>query len=308
MNATEFDWDSLRGKSIGPDGRYLLEDCVGRGATSIVFSARDRVESERVAIKFFRPLDTFDAEHLQRFTREVRRFSRLDHPAIVRMRAMGLSSRMETGSRHLFLVGEFVVGMTLARLLAQRTPFEMKEILRIATAITGALAYLHREGVIHRDLKPPNIMIEDPGRNVRILDFGIAKDLNASTVLTRPGRVWMTPGYAAPEQLRGEEIDGRADLYSLGAVLFELLTGRVPGRDGVVVAVDAARVDAERGRGPAGRAGAEIADLVAGLLANRREDRIASADLVALKLAQTAVSSSADAETLAVVRRILCAD
>jgi serine/threonine-protein kinase len=158
---------------------------------------------------------------VQRFTNEARRFGKLRHPNLVRIHALGREQGV------LYIASEFVPGRTLAWFL-QSGQMEIDRALSIGADVASGLAEAHRHGVVHRDLKPENVMIREPDGVVKVLDFGIAKDLNATIAITRPGTYMGTPGYSAPEQVRGDPVDGRADLFSLGAILYELITGEPP--------------------------------------------------------------------------------
>lgn len=227
LDGDDFDPRSLEGQSFGPNGRYGIVRYVGRGATAVVFEARDEDGEGTVALKFYKPMDGGSSEQFRRFTNEIRKFSHLDHPTIVPMKAMGFGTANGLG-KVIYLAGEYVHGRTLLKILRDAVALAPKHAIGVARALADALVYLHSVGVIHRDLKPSNVMIEKKTKNVRLLDFGIAKDLNAQSVASNPGFAVMTAGYASPEQTKGGEIDGRSDLYSLGVVLVEMLCGALP--------------------------------------------------------------------------------
>lgn len=184
-----------------------------------------------VAVKLLVAGEHASAEAIRRFHREARLAARLQHPGIVPIHDLGLD-----GGR-LFLVMELVAGRSLAEQLAQRRPAPA-QALRIAAEAAAALHYAHEQGVVHRDVKPSNILIDQAGR-VRLLDFGLAKSSHEEGELTAAGTLLGTPHYMSPEQAFSspEEVDRRADVYALGAVLYEMLTGRRPHEGATVLAV-----------------------------------------------------------------------
>ena len=222
----DIDWNSFVGKRIGPDGRFAVRRLLGRGAVGVVYEALDRKKSIVVAVKLLDPTLETNAEILKRFEREARIVYRTTHPAIVRTLDHGRLEIQVGGKarRTPYLVNEFVRGRTLSQVLKDGLP-SVAFCLDVCLQAANGLAALHEASVVHRDLKPANLMVEDETRRLRILDFGIAKDLEASTIVTVHGGYVGTPGYSAPEQYGGKEIDGRADIFSLGVILYELLTG-----------------------------------------------------------------------------------
>lgn len=202
------------------DQRFLLTEFVAEGGMSTVFRARDLQRSETVAIKILRGHDTAT---LQRFQREARVLHELTHPNIVRYVAHGV-----TADGAPYLAMEWLSGEDLAARLS-RGPLAVSEVIELGAAIAGALHFAHRQGVIHRDIKPGNVfLVEGKASLVRLLDFGIARPFSADSA-TRTGTILGTPDYMAPEQVRGgREVDARSDLFSLGCVLYECLAGRPP--------------------------------------------------------------------------------
>jgi len=207
--------------------RYLVQDRIAEGGMGVVFQALDTHRRCSVALKVLRPSLALQQAATLRFFREARAAGRLSHPNIVALFDFGVS--MEGW---LFLAMERVQGETLALRLSRRGHLSVAEALLTAHGIAEALVHAHAHGVVHRDLKPENIVIgsQDPdGGNVKVLDFGIAAiaDLPVRGALER-GEVLGTPAYMSPEQVRGDVVDPRSDLYSLGLLLFEMVSGRPP--------------------------------------------------------------------------------
>jgi tRNA A-37 threonylcarbamoyl transferase component Bud32 len=205
-------------------GRYETVSRLGTGAFGEVFRARDRVLGREVAVKRIR-LDAFvETERLeevkQRFLREAQVAARLAHPGIVTTH--DIVSEPATS----FIVMELVKGDTLQTILQERGRLPPAEALDIAEQVAAALDHAHSQGIIHRDIKPANIMVEASG-HVRVMDFGIAK-LDAGGNLTSTGLILGTPSYMSPEQARGRTVDARADVFSLGCVLYECVAGEKP--------------------------------------------------------------------------------
>jgi len=198
------------------DGRYLLGERLGGGAVAEVFRAVDERLSRPVAIKLFRG-DA--AEQLQRHEAEMRTLARLDHPSLVSVYDAG-----EQDGRP-FLVMQLVEGDTLAEEL-RRGPLGLQRTARYGAALADALAYVHSQGFVHRDIKPANVLIAADER-VHLADFGIARLVDSAHV-TRTGEILGTPAYFAPEQVAGEAVGPPADIYALGVMLLECVTGRRP--------------------------------------------------------------------------------
>lgn len=205
-------------------GRYEIDAELGRGAMGVVYRARDPRIGREVAIKTIKPADQADADETEglreRLFREAQSAGRLSHPGIVTIFDVDEQDGL------VYIAMELVEGQTLDRHAAaagggaQSLDFAIDLLLQVG----AALDYAHRRGIVHRDVKPSNIMISPDG--VKIMDFGVARI--ASSQLTRTGAVVGTPNYMSPEQVKGEEIDGRSDQFSLGAVAYELLTGKKP--------------------------------------------------------------------------------
>lgn len=205
-------------------GRYEILDEIGRGAMGVVFLARDPKINRLVAIKSIRlthyPPDAQE-EFRQRFLREAEAAGRLSHPGIVTIFDVG----EELDSRDPYLVMEYVRGKSLDAILAEQGRVEPKVALQWVIELAEALDCAHGQGVIHRDLKPGNILLSEDG-HPKIADFGVAK-LNFEN-LTLHGQVLGTPAFMSPEQLNGDPVDGRSDLFSLGVILYMLFTGHRP--------------------------------------------------------------------------------
>lgn len=199
-------------------GRYRVIDEVGRGAMGIVYRAQDPVLDRPLAIKtIFIPTDEDDRQEYEaRFKQEARAAGRLAHPGIVTIYDVGSEGEM------MYMAMELLEGTDLAtRGKAQR--FSVLETIEIAAQVADALAFAHDRGVIHRDIKPPNIMIVAEGR-VKLMDFGIAR-VRQSDLKTQTGIMLGTPRYMSPEQVSGQPSDHRSDIFSLGTVIYEMLTG-----------------------------------------------------------------------------------
>ncbi len=204
-------------------GRYGIESVLGKGAMGVVYLARDPVIGRRVALKTLSvPEDAEEAEEFrQRFLREAQAAGILNHPGIVTVFDAGV----DDGTGLSFIAMEYIEGRSLREFLRSGHGFAYSEVARIAASLAAALDYAHSKGVVHRDIKPANILFTPQGM-VKITDFGVAR-LESSN-LTATGQFIGTPNSMSPEQVAGGVVDGRSDLFSLGVVLFELLTGQRP--------------------------------------------------------------------------------
>jgi serine/threonine protein kinase len=204
-------------------GRYVVESVLGKGAMGVVYLARDPVIGRRLALKTLNvKAESEEAEEFaQRFVREAQAVGMLNHPGVVTVHDAGIDQ--ETGLS--FIAMEYIEGKTLKDFLRSGQGFAYSEVARMGAALAGALDYGHSKGVVHRDIKPANIIVTPQGA-VKITDFGVAR-LESSN-LTATGQFIGTPNYMSPEQVTGGVVTGRSDLFSLGVVLFEMLTGQRP--------------------------------------------------------------------------------
>ncbi|HZT52763.1 MAG TPA: serine/threonine-protein kinase [Gaiellaceae bacterium] len=275
-------------RAVRVAGRYELVRPLGHGAMAVVDLARDLELDRLVALKRLAENLARDDELRRRFLREARLAARLAHPNVVRVFDVG-----QDGGRP-FIAMEYVEGETLAELLARRGPLPPAEVAALGLQACHALAAAHAAGLVHRDVKPQNLLLGRDG-TLRLGDFGIAAG-HDGTRLTVAGTVLGTAGYLAPEQARGEQVTAAADLYALGAVLYELLRGEPPRRAASLAALatgsgPAPQEVARRLRG----APAELVAAIADCLAPQPDERPPSAAALARRLAPVA----AEGETLA---------
>ncbi|MGH3042398.1 MAG: protein kinase domain-containing protein [Gaiellaceae bacterium] len=260
-------------------GRYELEELVGEGGMSSVYRAYDTVLERRVAIKVLHEHFSRDPEYVERFRREARAIARLAHPNVVTV-----IDRGEWEGRQ-FIVFEHVAGENLKNVIARDGALAVDRALALACQIARALTFAHQLGIVHRDVKPHNVLV-DRGGTAKVTDFGIARALDADDALTATGTVLGTGQYLSPEQANGERGDERSDQYSLGVVTYELLTGEVPysGENLMAVAMQHVRdpVPSVRARRPG--VSERVDAVVAKAMAKRPEDRFESMDALAAAL------------------------
>ena len=208
-------------------GRYEILSRIGVGGMGEVYLASDTQLGRRVALKMLANEYTDNQQWLRRFVHEAKAASALNHPNILTIHEIG-----QLSGRH-FIATEFIEGQTLRELMRRPSGLKLPQALNLASQVASALAAAHAAGIIHRDIKPENVMVRTDGY-IKVLDFGLAKTSKQSSVTTAslyqtdPGTVMGTVNYMSPEQARGLEVDGRSDVFSLGIVLYEMLSGRPP--------------------------------------------------------------------------------
>ncbi|WP_434056540.1 Stk1 family PASTA domain-containing Ser/Thr kinase [Georgenia sunbinii] len=264
-------------------GRYEVHDLIGRGGMAEVYIGHDRRLSRTVAIKVLRSDLARDPMFQTRFRREAQSAAALNHPAIVSVYDTGEDDVVTTRGESVhvpYIVMEYVEGHTVRSLLTDGTAVPIDEAGEIVVGVLSALAYSHREGIVHRDIKPGNVMLTPTGQ-VKVMDFGIARAMaDSAATMTQTHAVVGTAQYLSPEQARGEVVDARSDIYSTGCLLYELLTGKPPfsGDSAVAVAYQHVR---EIPRPPS-EVAADIPEaldrIVLKSLAKDREERYPDAD------------------------------
>jgi eukaryotic-like serine/threonine-protein kinase len=213
------------GSIIG--GQYKILSKLGAGGMSHVYECEDTLVDRIVAIKVLRVDVSLVPQAATRFQREAKLVAMLEHPNIVKLYGLQLTDQQQP-----FIVMEMIKGESLATMIEKNGVLPLPRVIALVTQICDALAAAHAQGIVHRDLKPSNIMVTNPGRSnerAKVLDFGIAKLADDTSVkTTRTGEVFGSPAYMSPEQSVGETVDEKSDQYSLGCVIFEMLTGRTP--------------------------------------------------------------------------------
>lgn len=209
-------------------GKYRVEGVLGEGSMGVVYRAHDPELHRRVAVKTLHKevlSGPTGAEMLERFKREANAGIRLSHKHVVTVYEYGEDARQA------FMAMELIDGQSLRALNQQRAPWPLLEALELANQLLEALDFFHERGVVHRDIKPANIMIDTAG-NLTVTDFGIAR--TEASELTQVGTILGTPSYMSPEQITGQRVDGRSDLFSVGVILYEMLTAEKPFRGEVI--------------------------------------------------------------------------
>lgn len=224
-------------------GRYEIGTMIGTGGMADVFLAKDKRLSRDVAVKILRSELLRDTTFVSRFKKEALSAAGLNHPGIVSVYDSG-EEENSNGSKTPYIVMEYVSGQTLREIIQRGERLDLNRVITITTGILDALDYSHKKGIIHRDIKPGNIMITDSG-DVKVMDFGIARALDESATMTNTWNVVGTAQYLAPEQATGSSADARSDLYALGCVFYELVTGRPPFTGDTPVAIAYQHVSAE---------------------------------------------------------------
>lgn len=202
-------------------GRYEIIEKIGEGGMAVVYKAKDRLLNRYVAIKILRPEFTKDEQFIENFRKESQAAARLSHPNIVNVYDVG-----KEGNIH-FIVMELIEGKTLSQVIEEKGKLDYKEAINIARQVASALSLAHENQIIHRDVKPHNILITNSG-TAKLADFGIARAVSKDSIAEGDEKIMGSVHYFSPEQARGAYVDERSDIYSLGIVLYEMLTGKVP--------------------------------------------------------------------------------
>ncbi|HEX4838779.1 MAG TPA: protein kinase [Solirubrobacteraceae bacterium] len=303
--------NAILGTTLG--GRYRLDARIGHGGMSTVYRAFDTVLERRVAIKLMHREIASDSDQLERFRREARAVAQLNHPHIVTVIDAGEwdaqdgPAGIQAGTPYIVL--EHVDGETLKDLIRREAPLEAPTVLAYGIEIARALGAAHAQGIVHRDVKPQNVLLSGEG-GAKITDFGIARTLS-EVGLTMDGRVLGTTDYVSPEQALGQHVTGRSDVYSLGVVLYEMLTGGVPfkGSSPVVVAMMHVREevpDVQLSRPQVSAATAALVERATAKEPDRRYPDTASmvADMEEALAIETARSGQITGEVTAVLRTL----
>src|SRR5437588_9451325 len=269
-------------------GRYRLEARVGAGGMSMVYRALDETLQRQVAIKLMNREVATDSDQLERFRREARAVAQLSHPHVV-----GVIDAGEDEGRP-YIVFEYVEGETLKERIRRCGRLPIAEAVAYAIEVARALGVAHARHIVHRDVKPQNVLIDEEG-SAKVTDFGIARTLDEEG-LTADGRVLGTTDYVSPEQALGRPVTGQSDLYSLGIVLYEMLTGEVPfkGENQVAVAMKHVREELPDVQSKRPEISAALGQVVDAATAKPLEARYADnaeqiRDLVAVLAIQTAM-------------------
>ena len=276
-------------------GHYRILSLLGRGGMADVYRAEDERLGREVALKAVPPEFARDPERVERFEREVRAAARLSHPNIVTVHEFG-----QGAGQHFYTMELMPGGDLKARIREHPEGMPPSEVRAIAAAIARALDYAHKRGYVHRDVKPENILFWEDG-TPQLTDFGIARAMGSETGITDTGMIIGSPHYMSPEQAQGLEVDGRSDLYSLGVVLYEMLTGRLPFDAPNTFAVGLSHIKDPVPDLP--RALAEWQPVVDRLLAKSPEDRYGSAGELAEVLGEDRLPRPAATPVLPVERK-----
>ncbi len=253
--------------------RYELVAQQGSGGMSVIYRALDRMLGRMVAVKILRPNLTEDPQLLAKFQQEARTFAMMSHPNIVTIYDVG-----SDGATH-YIVMELIDGDDLKKLIKTRGPLPLDKALDLAMQICAALGFAHRSKLVHADVKPQNILINRDGL-VKVTDFGIAQALTDTLPRERSKVVWGSPHYFAPEQARGEPPTTASDVYSIGIVLFEMFTGRLPyvGKDQRELALQHLQAPIPRAKDFAAGLPNDLSNVIAKVMSKRPNDRYSHAD------------------------------
>ncbi len=290
-------------RSLGKIGGYDVQSIVGRGGMGVVLKAFDPSLQRLVAIKVLAPALASNQKARRRFLREARAAAAINHPNVITIHGVDEQNGMP------YLVMEFIGGCTLRERIRAKPRLEMIEILRIASQVATGLAAAHQQGVVHRDIKPSNIMLEDGIERVKIADFGLARAAMDLSDITSLGQTVGTPSYISPEQVTGGNADERSDLFSLGCVIYAMVTGHSPFRG--TLALDVIRKVADYHPKPLAelddRVPRALSDLVERLLEKDPKNRCRSArevgDLLMQRVAEINLAPSDRLPQLAAGRR-----
>ena len=279
-------------------GRYAVDEVIGTGGMSTVYKARDQQLERVVALKVLHPHFGQDTEHVARFRHEARAVAQLSHPNVVTVIDRGQAD----GSQ--FIVFEYVEGESLKQLVNRRGPLPVREAVELVVQVADGLAFAHAHGIVHRDVKPQNVLVDRDG-HAMVTDFGIARSLDGERGVTLTGTVLGTSSYFSPEQASGSSVTAATDVYSLGIVLFELLTGDVPfaGDNPVALAMQHLNDAPPNLRERRPDVPLRLAAAVNRALAKRPEDRFHSMDAFAAELRRSVGETAGDDEPTMVVRR-----
>ena len=210
--------DKYSGKRL--DGRYEIHELIGVGGMALVYRAYDTIDDRTVAIKILKDEFLGNAEFIRRFKNESKAIAVLSHPNIVKVYDVSFGDRIQ------YIVMEYIDGITLKDYLSQQKEIKWKEAIHFTVQILQALQHAHEKGIVHRDIKPQNIMLLQDG-TIKVTDFGIAR-FSRSETRTITDKAIGSVHYIAPEQARGDLTDEKADIYSVGVMLYEMLTGQLP--------------------------------------------------------------------------------
>ncbi len=285
-------------------GQFEIMELIGQGTMGKVYLARQLSVDRTVAVKVLKKKLASDPQVVRRFHREAKAAARLNHPNIVTIHLVGEMEQDHTP----YMVMEYVEGASLEKVCATQGALPIPRVLTLSIQIASALAEAHRNGVLHRDLKPDNIAVFEQGtprETAKVLDFGIAKILHSDeelSQLTKTGTIFGTPAYISPEQASGEHLDHRTDLYSMGVMIFRMATGRLPFEDasGLEVLVRHIKDRPPRPRDLNPAIPPDLEEIILKLMAKNRDDRYPSADALveALSRLQTGMSGMFQAAAL----------